>query len=568
MMEELKEIAERWSLRHIQEALTANDADQRITVGLLGDFSSGKSTLLNELVGEPDLMAVGLEPCTTSAGLVLAVGGTPDVTCFRLLPDGELQEISRSELDDVARGVIPGRLIVHVPPTENFPDGLGLADTPGLGSLSKGHLETTLEELPYLDVAVICLDVEKGGLTSSIVDFLCSPGVRHLQHRFLVALTHADLKSPTAVAEVREATAKGLAEVLGANPEDAGLRVVATAAGEQAHKSGKADVSELRDAITRFVVDRRATIREERRQRNAARLIPEFRELLESRVAAMRAEGGEFDEKVDEVQASVDEVKRQRSDQQLRLDTLQEELRQEVGRTIDNARGELAAASTDDAVLHATQALTASIASTVSRCVGEFGERMGEHIPADFSSMWAHLKNVNRGAELGKSIATAVMAAAIMPNPANAGIAGKDLVQAGGGALARGAGKAGAEAAKNTAKQGLARRVLSEVFKVIDDVNPVNYAGDYLAQLYKHGSLDNHLPDLARNVAHDACRRLEKLFEEEYFETQEAMLAEMKEQLLQAERDRDLAQEDQRSRLRALDSDLARLTALALGSNQ
>ena len=165
MHKKLVAIAEYWELNTIIDKLTEIAKDPRITIGLLGDFSSGKSTLINELVGESELMATRLEPCTASAGLILSVAGTAKTTCFRQFPDKSLEQISRVELDDVARGTVPGRPVVHMKPTEHFPDGLGFADTPGLGSMNKEHLDIALAELPYLDAAILCIDIQQGGLS-------------------------------------------------------------------------------------------------------------------------------------------------------------------------------------------------------------------------------------------------------------------------------------------------------------------------------------------------------------------------------------------------------------------
>ncbi len=129
MLKELHEIAARWEVESVLRALSEAESSSSITVGLLGDFSSGKTTLINELVGVPDLLPTRLEPCTATAGLIIAVEGISEVAAHRLLPDGTLSAVSQAELDDLSRGLIPGRPVVHVPSTPALPAGVGLADT-------------------------------------------------------------------------------------------------------------------------------------------------------------------------------------------------------------------------------------------------------------------------------------------------------------------------------------------------------------------------------------------------------------------------------------------------------
>ena len=85
-------------------------------------------------------------------------------------------------------------------------------------------------ELPFVDAAVICVDIRKGGLTSTVTDFLTSPGVRHLQHRFLIALTFADQLPDHERVAVAEKTADTLAQTIGCSKSEAEGRIVVVSA--------------------------------------------------------------------------------------------------------------------------------------------------------------------------------------------------------------------------------------------------------------------------------------------------------------------------------------------------
>ena len=80
---------------------------------------------------------------------------------FRVDPNGEITSISRPDFDDLAcgRGRMEGRPLVRLSPSNGFPAGFIFLDTPGISTLIKEHSEVTLEELPFVDAAVICVDM-------------------------------------------------------------------------------------------------------------------------------------------------------------------------------------------------------------------------------------------------------------------------------------------------------------------------------------------------------------------------------------------------------------------------
>ena len=66
-LDTLDDVAKRWNLQSLQEEVDRLRSEQAVHIGFLGEFSSGKSTLINELTGVDDLLPVGLEPSTASS---------------------------------------------------------------------------------------------------------------------------------------------------------------------------------------------------------------------------------------------------------------------------------------------------------------------------------------------------------------------------------------------------------------------------------------------------------------------------------------------------------------------
>ena len=157
---------------------------------------------------------------------------------------------------------------MRVPTSHGFPAGFVCLDTPGLGTLITEHIEVTLGELPFVDAAVICVDLRKGGLSRDVTKFLTSPGVRHLQHRFLIALTFADKRSATERLEVSAKAAGTLSHALGCSESEAAGRIVVVSAGPQATER---DVSALRAAVQEVFEHRRESLMAERQLRISRR---------------------------------------------------------------------------------------------------------------------------------------------------------------------------------------------------------------------------------------------------------------------------------------------------------
>ena len=130
-LETLREVASRWDLEILVDDIQSLSSDDMVQIGFLGDFSSGKSTLINELVGIEDLMPTQLEPCTASAGEVISTPGLEEPEYFRVGPDGEQTAILRPDFDDLTHGHTQGRPLVRLPSRTGFPEGFVFLDTPG-----------------------------------------------------------------------------------------------------------------------------------------------------------------------------------------------------------------------------------------------------------------------------------------------------------------------------------------------------------------------------------------------------------------------------------------------------
>ena len=151
------------------EVDVAGSADRPANVVVVGEKKRGKSSLLNALVGQRDLLPVDAD-VATSCFLTLRHG-----TGFRVVahdaehPEGI--EIERDEIaeyasvegnrdpDDHERLLHEGVTSVEVElESPLLARGLVLVDTPGVGGLEAGHTEVTLATLRRADALVFVVD--------------------------------------------------------------------------------------------------------------------------------------------------------------------------------------------------------------------------------------------------------------------------------------------------------------------------------------------------------------------------------------------------------------------------
>jgi GTP-binding protein EngB required for normal cell division/uncharacterized protein YukE len=141
-------------------SLAGRMEDNNLEVALFGRVSSGKSSLLNVLLGT-DVLPVGVNPIT-AVPTKLRYG--PALRAAVTYGDGRSEIVPIDELADlVTEKGNPGNLrnvaraIVEVP-SRRLKQGIVLVDTPGLGSLARKGAAETMAYLPVCDLALLLID--------------------------------------------------------------------------------------------------------------------------------------------------------------------------------------------------------------------------------------------------------------------------------------------------------------------------------------------------------------------------------------------------------------------------
>jgi len=134
--------------------------DTALEIAVFGRVSTGKSSLLNHVIGT-DLLPVGVTPIT-AVPTRIGYGGKP---LIRVWQEGRgVSEHNIAELGAfVDERLNPenqkrvGRILVLYP-SERLRDGIIFVDTPGIGSLATSGAAETLAYLPRCDAGIVLVD--------------------------------------------------------------------------------------------------------------------------------------------------------------------------------------------------------------------------------------------------------------------------------------------------------------------------------------------------------------------------------------------------------------------------
>lgn len=132
-------------------------------VTMLGETSSGKSSIINGLLGE-QIIYTGAKPTTGTVIELYEYDINPKITPYAVMKNATLRKLQENEFytqclepsDDILR------LRLNVPKMPHGLQGMRLFDTPGYGSIHEKHEEVLKEFIPNSDVLIYVVNYRVG----------------------------------------------------------------------------------------------------------------------------------------------------------------------------------------------------------------------------------------------------------------------------------------------------------------------------------------------------------------------------------------------------------------------
>jgi tRNA U34 5-carboxymethylaminomethyl modifying GTPase MnmE/TrmE len=195
------------------KALTASIGSGRpVRIVVVGEFNSGKSTLVNALCGA-NLLPAGIIPTTATINIV-EYSSTPGIvaiytdesrTNLPFSPDVLQQFTARSgDQRDIRE------IRVSVP---NLPPSLVLIDTPGVNDINQTRSEIVYQMIPEADAVIFLMDIQQP-LKRSEVDFLRNRILGTSIVKTMFVLNHVDrVSNPNEIHAAVDYVHKGLRSI-------------------------------------------------------------------------------------------------------------------------------------------------------------------------------------------------------------------------------------------------------------------------------------------------------------------------------------------------------------------
>lgn len=174
-----------------------NQPNAPLVMPLIGEFSSGKTTLINALT---DCKQLETATKPTTATIYEIFFGNPECSASVINEDGSTYEVS--DISELKNETLKDALAVNIFDTSTkVPPTTVLVDTPGLSSPTPKHKEVLLSFLPKADGVLLVTDVNQQ-LTKSLVDFCKSVSLS--KRPIYLIITKCDSKSKDEVEKAKK----------------------------------------------------------------------------------------------------------------------------------------------------------------------------------------------------------------------------------------------------------------------------------------------------------------------------------------------------------------------------
>lgn len=190
-------------------------------------------------------------------------------------------------------------------------------DTPGVSSLDKSDFDITFGYLPRLECAIICQDINQGGLTKSVIDFISQN--LDIKNNLIFCLTKSDLKPQNIRENIKKSVLEQLKDLNIENLED---KIVFT--------STKEPNTELLNLINNNFYSKFTEIKKQKIAKNTKIFSKELSQILKQRVELIDFNTDELDEKLKNIQKEEDKIQDEIQNQYLKLDKFIQSLENKI----------------------------------------------------------------------------------------------------------------------------------------------------------------------------------------------------------------------------------------------
>jgi len=568
-IEKVKSFSEKYEINQISEELSklANSKDINVSVAFLGEFSSGKSTLINALLGRKILPAMA-KPTTKN---IIKVIPKKDIDTLKFYVETEdgIQEIEPIEFRDYALGEKKGNTIVEVPATELLPEGFTFIDTPGISSLDKTDTDITFGYLPFIDGAVICQDINFGGFTGSVIKFLKENLPEELKDKFIFALTKADTKPKNEVEKIKESAVTTLKEEIGY--QDAENRVAACSPLRFLDTGEEAALLEFKQTLKEIIVDKKAELSKHRKKKILIQLTSNLIESLKNIKKNSSLNLDDINEKIKLSEMRVYELKKQKEQLQDKLILLTDKLINKYERILMSKIPALKEISSQEEASQILDQISQELQSVTQRSIERFLKtNFSENVT--IPELQAEIeRSISQILTIADTIKTVLRMLLVVALPGGGEI---DIIQAGIGYLLSEAADSNREneneykknkdktkSSNKDKSESKGKKALNVIVSIVQKLDVPGKLVDFGAKHLIESKLKGKFPQIARDLAFNITEELEEILEEKFQDIDDELKRQV-EELNKLKKEKNRKEEEFKSFLKELDNDISKLKGL------
>lgn len=165
-----------WNWRNMEMKTWIKD---KKVVAIVGEFSSGKTSIVNRILSQDDPSAALLPTSSKETTAVPTyISKSKDFNCQFYSPDGNLRNIKKETFEMVTKSVLDKVNVSHLIKyfvlsyDNKYLDNISILDTPGFGSNSKEILKKTTDVVKEADVLFWVIDANTGDINQTSIDVM------------------------------------------------------------------------------------------------------------------------------------------------------------------------------------------------------------------------------------------------------------------------------------------------------------------------------------------------------------------------------------------------------------
>ncbi len=521
MNSELQRIIETYDFSTLKDELEKSKTVENIYIGVLGEFSSGKSSLLNSILHKKILPAMD-KPTTKSITYIKSdESQETEVEYFEILQDETEQKISIIEFQDIAKGNTAGESIVSVKKNDFLSKGYVFVDTPGVSSFDKMDIDITYGMLPKLDGVLICIDCNTGTLNASLKAFLESPEIIAIKDKILFVLTKSDSKiNEQSIDKIITGFKEDISKYL--HIDDIENRIISFSANDFLENNDSRSNDKLLNLFDVSINARRQHMISQRLKSQEEILQNKILEALKDLKEKLNFDDSQFKEERLKLEDEIEILKKEKSNISKKISKFEDLLYEEVKLIGVNftalIKAECSAVSPDLGTLSEiysqyTANVNDMIETSVERFFKNYEGIKTTNIQADFSNLNSSINLIVKSKNVITTLTTAGILALVTGGTSVAANAAEATVATSAGLGGQAASKvvanetakiAAKEVGKAVVKNGLKANLLKGVAflnNTVKEINPIEHIGSYLANLKIKSKTDLEISQIGRKIA-------------------------------------------------------------------